>query len=66
MTGKQNLVLWGLLILITLRLFTTDQWSELWGTLSTKSSAPSSSAPKANTPSTTPYQGGIPVGPVPA
>jgi hypothetical protein len=37
MTGKQSGVLWlGLLLIIT-RLFTSDQWSDLWSTFGTAS-----------------------------
>jgi hypothetical protein len=43
MTGKQNAVMWLGLILIVTRLFTTKQWSQLWGTLDTGSSASGSS-----------------------
>jgi hypothetical protein len=39
MTGKQTAVMWLGLLLIVTRLFTTDQWSELWGTISTKTPA---------------------------
>jgi hypothetical protein len=39
MTGKQAAVMWLGLILIMLRLFTTDQWHEVWGTLTTKTTS---------------------------
>src|SRR5271163_196372 len=37
MTGKQNAVMWLGLILVVTRLFTTKQWSQLWGTFGTSS-----------------------------
>ena len=33
MTGKQSAVMWMGLTLIALRLFTTNQWKEIWGTI---------------------------------
>lgn len=33
MTGKQQAVMWMGLILIVLRLFTTNQWSDIWKTV---------------------------------
>lgn len=44
MTGKQNAVMWLGLLLVALRLFTTDQWSSLWSTVKTGSSSSSSSS----------------------
>lgn len=35
MTGKQQTVMWLGLLLIVVRLFTTNQWSALWGTVKT-------------------------------
>jgi hypothetical protein len=56
MTGKQTAVLWlGLLLIIT-RMLTTSQWSEIWGSLSTRTKAPATST-ASTTPSTT---GGTP------
>jgi hypothetical protein len=51
MTGKQSAVLWLGLILIVTRLLTTSQWSELWGTLATKT-------PASNTNSVSPSNSG--------
>lgn len=34
MNNKQHLVLWMGFLLIVLRLFATDQWSQLWGFIS--------------------------------
>lgn len=42
MTGKQNAVMWLGLLLIAVRLFTTDQWSSLWSAVDTGSSSSSS------------------------
>ena len=39
MTGKQSAVLWFGLALVTLRMFSSKQWSTLWGTVSKVSSA---------------------------
>jgi hypothetical protein len=58
MTGKQTAVMWLGLLLIAVRLFTTDQWESLWGTVKTGgnpggvsvnsgSSNPASGAPSA-------------------
>lgn len=33
MTKQQQAVMWMGLILIILRLFTTDQWKQIWGTI---------------------------------
>ncbi len=33
MTGKQQAVMWMGLTLIVLRLFTTSQWKDIWGTI---------------------------------
>ncbi len=44
MTGKQTAVMWlGLLLIIT-RLFTTGQWSHLWGSLTTNTAGGTGSA----------------------
>jgi hypothetical protein len=37
MTGKQTAVMWLGLLLVAVRLFTTDQWDALWGTVKTGS-----------------------------
>jgi hypothetical protein len=39
MTGKQSAVMWLGFLLIIARLFTTDMWSELWGTIGGKRTA---------------------------
>ena len=36
MTGKQNAVMWLGLLLVTVRLFTTGQWSAIWDVAGTK------------------------------
>lgn len=51
MTGKQSGVLWLGLLLVVVRLFTTNQWSELWSSVgvarkTTTSSSANSSAPQ--------------------
>jgi hypothetical protein len=38
MTGKQNAVMWLGLLLIAVRMFTTGQWSQLWGAIGKGSS----------------------------
>ena len=47
MTGKQNAVMWLGLILVVTRLFTTKQWSQLWGTFGTSSASSGTSASSA-------------------
>jgi hypothetical protein len=44
MTGKQNAVMWLGLLLIAVRLFTTGQWSQLWGTIGKGSSGNAANA----------------------
>ena len=57
MSGAQNAVLWLGILLIVVRLLTTGQWGDVWGTLksgtpaastgtSSSSAAPSGSAPQ--------------------
>jgi hypothetical protein len=45
MTGKQSAVLWLGLALIITRLFTTNQWSELWSAFGVKAPSAFSSSP---------------------
>lgn len=46
MTGQQTAVLWLGVSLIIVRLFTTKQWSQIWGSISPPS-APSSGVQKS-------------------
>lgn len=53
MSGKQSAVLWLGLLLIVVRLFTTNQWSNLWGTVGTKVPSGSVNPPAADVPDPT-------------
>ena len=46
MTGYQQSVLWLGLLLIVLRLFSTGEWKNLWGTIGTAAAPASSSTSK--------------------
>lgn len=50
MTGKQQGVLWGGLLLVFLRMWSTGQWAMIWGT----ASQPNYSSPGSNAPLLTP------------
>jgi hypothetical protein len=48
MTGKQSAVLWLGLLLVIVRLFTTKQWSDLWGAFGSSNSNSSATLPKGS------------------
>jgi hypothetical protein len=58
MTSKQVTVMWLGILLIAARLFTTKQWSAIWGTIGTESTTPTT---PVTTP-TTPVNNGCPGG----
>jgi hypothetical protein len=59
MTGKQSAVFWLGLLLITVRLFTTNQWKELWSVVGQKAAPTLTSGTAADVP-------GGPLNPLPS